>query len=238
MSTPRQEPVDPGRPAPVGRRRLRPEERRKQLVAIGLHELSARPIHALSIDRVAEIAGISRGLLFRYFPTKHDYYVAVVAAASRRLLRAAIPDPDGPDPLRAVLHPFVSFIDRHGDNYQAFFHSGFGSDEQIRAIHDSMRDTMVERVVTAGGFDDDALTRLRLRAWWALVESLAIDRFRTGLLTVDEVVDYAARLLPAALDPPNQKPETKGRGSATSHPEIPRSATAPEPEGRSAAQEW
>ena len=81
-------------------------------MAIGLQELSTRPIHALSIDRVAEIAGISRGLLFRYFPTKQDFYVAVVGAASRRLLRAADPDPDEQDPLRAVLHPFVSFIDR------------------------------------------------------------------------------------------------------------------------------
>ncbi|MDX5454685.1 MAG: TetR/AcrR family transcriptional regulator, partial [Rhodococcus sp. (in: high G+C Gram-positive bacteria)] len=62
------------------RRRLPPEERKRQLVAIGLQELATRPIHALSVDRVAEIAGISRGLLFRYFPTKQDFYVAVVAA--------------------------------------------------------------------------------------------------------------------------------------------------------------
>ncbi|MEU5841000.1 TetR/AcrR family transcriptional regulator [Rhodococcus sp. NPDC047139] len=201
MSTPLQE-------ASKGRRRLPPEERRRQLVAIGLQELSTRPIHALSIDRVAEIAGISRSLLFRYFPTKQDFYVAVVGAASRRLLRAANPDPQEQDPLRAVLRAFVSFIDRHGDNYQAFFHSGFGSDPQIAAIHDSMRDTMVERVVTALNYDDDLLTRIRLRAWWALVESLAIDRFREGMLSVDEVVDYSAALLPAVLNSPLTFPES------------------------------
>ncbi|AYA24470.1 MULTISPECIES: TetR/AcrR family transcriptional regulator [Rhodococcus] len=195
MSTPRQE-------APKGRRRLPPEERRRQLVAIGLQELSTRPIHALSIDRVAEIAGISRGLLFRYFPTKQDFYVAVVGAASRRLLRAADPDPDEQDPLRAVLQPFVSFIDRHGDNYQAFFHSGVGSDPQIRDIHDSMRDTMVERVVAALGCDDTPVTRMRLRAWWALVESLAIDRFHEGTPSIDEIVDYSAALLPTVLTGP------------------------------------
>ena len=201
MSTPRQE-------ASKGRRRLPPEERRRQLVAIGLQELSARPIHALSIDRVAEIAGISRGLLFRYFPTKQDFYIAVVGAASRRLLRAADPDPDEPDPLRAVLHPFVSFVDRHGDNYQAFFHGGFGSDPQIGAIHDSMRDIMVERVVAALGCDDDLPTRIRLRAWWALVESLAIDRFREDVLSVDEVVDCSAALLQTLLDGPITGPES------------------------------
>ena len=191
-----------------GRRRLPPEERRRQLVAIGLQELATRPIHALSIDRVAEIAGISRGLLFRYFPTKQDFYVAVVGAASRRMLRAANPDPGEDDPLRAVLQAFVSFIDRHGDNYQAFFHSGFGSDPQIRAIHDSMRDTMVERIIVAMSGEDGALTRIRLRAWWAFVESLAIDRFRDRILSVDEVVDYAAALLPAVLDGPVTNPES------------------------------
>lgn len=42
------------------RRRLPPEERKRQLVAIGLQELATRPIHALSVDRVAEIAEIGR----------------------------------------------------------------------------------------------------------------------------------------------------------------------------------
>lgn len=95
-----------------------------------------------------------------------------------------------------------SFIDRHGDNYQTFFHSGVGSDPQIRDIHDSMRDTMVERVVAALGCDDTPVTRMRLRAWWAFVESLAIDRFREGTPSVDEVVDCSAALLPAVLAGP------------------------------------
>jgi len=193
MSTPRQE---DGR-----RRRLPPEERRRQLVAIGLQELAARPIHALSIDRVAELAGISRSLLFRYFPTKQDYYVAVVGSAARRLLRAAVPAPGDPDPLRAVLHAFVSFVDRHGDNYQACFHGGYGSDPQIREIHGSMKNTLVDRMIAALGCPDTPLTRIRLRGWWSMVESLAIDRLREPNLSVDDVVDYASTLLPPVLTP-------------------------------------
>lgn len=193
MSTPRQE---DGR-----RRRLPPEERRRQLVAIGLQELAARPIHALSIDRVAELAGISRSLLFRYFPTKQDYYVAVVGSAARRLLRAAVPEPGDPDPLRAVLRAFVSFVDRHGDNYQACFHGGYGSDPQIREIHGSMKNTLVDRVIAALGCPDTPLTRIRLRGWWSMVESLAIDRLREPNLSVDDVVDYASTLLPPVLTP-------------------------------------
>src|SRR4051812_41198050 len=67
------------------RRRLSAEDRRKQLVGIGLMMLRTQPIHELSIDAVAAEAGISRGLLFHYFPTKRDFYVEVMSAAGRRL---------------------------------------------------------------------------------------------------------------------------------------------------------
>jgi AcrR family transcriptional regulator len=180
------------------RRRLPPEERKRQLVAIGLQELAARPIHALSIDLVAEKAGISRGLLFRYFPTKQDYYVAVVGAAARRLLRAAKADPDDAsgEPLRAVVHAFVSFIDRHGANYQSFFHGGFGADPQIQEIREHMKDTMVERTLEATGTQPSPEARMLLRGWWSMVESLAIDRTIEPVFTVDGVVDHALAALP------------------------------------------
>ncbi|AUM19022.1 TetR/AcrR family transcriptional regulator [Rhodococcus ruber] len=200
------------------RRRLPPEERKRQLVAIGLQELATRPIHALSVDRVAEIAGISRGLLFRYFPTKQDFYVAVVAAAARRLLRAAVPDPDDADPLRAVVQPFVAFIDRHGRHYQAFFHGGFGTDPQIRTIHENMRNTMVERTVAAIGVAPTPLVTMQLRGWWSLVESMAMDRLDEPSVSVDDVVDCVTAALAAWCPTP---------GSGSSRPAAPRSAAAP-----------
>ena len=71
-------------------RRVRqdPHERRKQLIGIGLRMLTKRPLHQVTIDEVAAEAGISRSLLFHYFPTKRDYFTEVVRAAGRRLLRA------------------------------------------------------------------------------------------------------------------------------------------------------
>ena len=90
------------------------DDRRKQLVRIGLMMLRTQPIHELSIDAVAGQAGISRGLLFHYFPSKRDYYVAVISAAGRRLLRVTKPDEALPPPeqLRQMLLSFVAFITR------------------------------------------------------------------------------------------------------------------------------
>jgi len=177
-----------------------PEERKRQLVAIGLQELATRPIHALSVDRVAEIAGISRGLLFRYFPTKQDYYAAVVGAAARRLLRAAVPDPGDDDPLRGIVRAFVSFIDRHGRNYQMLFHgAGFGYDPQIREIHENVKTTMAARILDATGTGASTATTMKVCGWWSMVESVAIDRTTEPSVTVDDVVDFALRTLRAVL---------------------------------------
>ena len=48
------------------------------------------------MDDIAAEAGISRGLLFHYFPTKTDFYLACIAAAGRRMLRTTAPDEDLP----------------------------------------------------------------------------------------------------------------------------------------------
>ena len=61
--------------------RLTPDERRRQLLGIGLRMFVDKPVQEVSIDAVAAEAGISRGLLFHYFPTKTAYHQAVVAAA-------------------------------------------------------------------------------------------------------------------------------------------------------------
>src|SRR6476661_1594491 len=82
--------------AAVVRRRLSADERRRQLVAIGLAKIVETPIQDLSMDDIATEAGISRGLLFHYFPTKTDFYLACLAAAGRRILRTTAPDPADP----------------------------------------------------------------------------------------------------------------------------------------------
>ncbi|MDE9366141.1 TetR/AcrR family transcriptional regulator [Luteipulveratus sp. YIM 133132] len=117
------------------RSRLSPDERRRQLVGIGLRRLVERPIQDLPIDEVAAEAGISRGLLFHYFPTKNDFYAAVVAAAGRRVLRTIAPDDgvSGDAALEQLLHRYVEQIGRRRESYLALVHGRgpVGGDEDL-----------------------------------------------------------------------------------------------------------
>jgi AcrR family transcriptional regulator len=109
--------------------RLTADDRRKQLIGIGLRQLTDRPIHELSLDEIAAEAGISRGLLFHYFPTKRDYYTAVVQAAANRLIRQTTPDPDAPpvEQLAQSLDAYVAFVERRREPYLALFRGAAGA---------------------------------------------------------------------------------------------------------------
>ncbi len=170
------------------RRRLSAEDRRKQLVGIGLMMLRTQPIHELSIDAVAAEAGISRGLLFHYFPTKRDFYVEVMSAAGRRLLRVTKPDPTLPaeEQLRQMLLSFVAFVTRRRDSYISFVRGAAGGDVFVVEVYAATRAGLTTRVLDLLGEpiqEPASPIRMTVHAWLAYVEDLTIEW--SGLLEPD-----------------------------------------------------
>ena len=162
--------------------RLSAEDRKKQLVKIGLMMLRTQPIHELSIDAIAGQAGISRGLLFHYFPSKRDYYVAVISAAGRRLLRVTKPDESLPpeEKLREMLMQFVAFISRRRTAYISFVRGAAGGDDYAVEVYDETRAGLTKRILTYIATpevaDEPASPEyMRIHAWLAYAEDLAIE---------------------------------------------------------------
>ncbi|GAA2833105.1 TetR/AcrR family transcriptional regulator [Kribbella solani] len=162
--------------------RLSAEDRKKQLVKIGLMMLRTKPIHELSIDAIAGQAGISRGLLFHYFPSKRDYYVAVISAAGRRLLRVTKADESLPpeEQLREMLVQFVAFIARRRPAYISFVRGAAGGDDYAVEVYDETRAGLTKRILTYIGTPEvaDAPTSpeyLRIHAWLSYTEDLALE---------------------------------------------------------------
>ncbi len=184
--------------------RLSAEDRKKQLVRIGLMMLRTQPIHELSIDAIAGQAGISRGLLFHYFPSKRDYYVAVISAAGRRLLRVTKPDeslpPEGK--LREMLTQFVAFIARRRPAYISFVRGAAGGDVFAVEVYDETRAGLTKRILTYIGTPevaDEPASReyMLVHAWLAYAEDLAIE---WSGLAEDERPYSAEHLVDHAID--------------------------------------
>ena len=86
----------------MARVRLDPEARRAQLVAIAYRLLEERGLDSVSVEDVADAAGVSRSLVYAYFGDRDglvaEVYLAVEGNLRRRALRGAVRCPGGRQP--------------------------------------------------------------------------------------------------------------------------------------------
>jgi AcrR family transcriptional regulator len=154
---------------------MTPDDRRRQLVGIGLRKFVERPVQDLSLDEVAAEAGVSRGLLFHYFPTKTDYHRAVVDAARRRVARNVSPDEGlaGDAAVRQVVERFLDQVARRRESYVALV---LGQAPIARATGADPVETVrehVARVVVAATDLPDAVWPA-VHGWVAYLEDRAL----------------------------------------------------------------
>ena len=157
--------------------RMTADARRAQLIEIGWELLQSRPIHELPLDEVAAAAGISRTLLFHYFPTKADFYFAVVSTMGERLLRPPrLPEGLGPaERIRTLVDGFVRLVERNRMSYTALVRGAGGGDQRIVELIADTRDALVPRWLDAAGCPDaSALTTLTVRGWLVGMEETVI----------------------------------------------------------------
>jgi AcrR family transcriptional regulator len=162
-------------PAP---RRLLNDERRQQLLALGRELFGQRPYDGVSIDEIARLAGISKGLVYHYFPTKRDFYVATVQEAARVLVETVNPNRSllPVERLERGLDAFLDYVERHAVAYAALLRSGVGADPEAAEIVDATREHFA-RLVMEGILVEDPppLVRAALRGWIGLVEAATLD---------------------------------------------------------------
>ncbi len=190
--------------AATATRRLSPEQRRAQLVAIGMRLIERSSFDAVPIDRVAEEAGISRSLLFHYFPTKRDFQVAVAQAAADELLAATEPDDSLPpgDRLRASLEAFVSYVSTRGEAFTSLVRGTAGGDPALRDVFERAHTVVATRVLSGLGVDEDTettLLRVAVRGWIAFLEEAIVVWLATGAAAQEQFVPVLEAALVAAV---------------------------------------
>ena len=184
------------------RSRLSPEARRAQLIELGVEMLATRRLDELSVELIAQTAGISRGLLFHYFSSKHEFHVEVARAAAAEMLRRTEPDPAlAPvEALRAALTSFIAYVEENPDNYKSLVRGAASGDADMRTIFDATRATMARRivdVVAAQGLAVSPRVSLAIAGWVAFVEECVVRWIDTGTVSRDALLDLLTKSLPA-----------------------------------------
>src|SRR5688572_2802564 len=114
------------------RQRLDVDERRAQLVELGLSHFGGKAYDEVSIDDIAQAAGISKGLLYHYFPTKRAFYVACVRSAAAHLF-AMTETPEDTPPLERLtrgLDAYLDYVRAHRRAYATLMRSGAAVDRE------------------------------------------------------------------------------------------------------------
>src|SRR4051812_49880225 len=91
------------------RTRLDPARRREQLLDLGVELLSVRRLEDLSIDALADVAGISRGVLYPYFSNKRGFHLAVLRRMADQVFQITAPVEDLP-PLEQLARPLRAHL--------------------------------------------------------------------------------------------------------------------------------
>jgi len=186
------------------RRRLSPEQRRKQLLEIGARLFAERPYDQVWIEEVAERAEISRGLLYHYFPTKRDFFAAVIRAESSRLPQLADADPTLPvaERLNAGLDLFLHYVETHEHSYRAVHRGAASADPDIRAIVRDSNAELERRILANLGPNnhDTELLHVAIRGWLAFTITTCLDWLDRRTITREQLGQLCARTLLGALD--------------------------------------
>jgi AcrR family transcriptional regulator len=181
--------------------RLAPETRRALLIDVGRRLFLERPYDDLSMDEVAVLGGVSKGLLYHYFPTKRDFYMAVLSSAVDEMIEIVRPRPGlaPADQLRISLEGYLAYVEEHAAAYRAVLRGGIGSDPRVVAIADRFRDTAYGLILTAAPAPVTDRLALAVRGWIGFVEAVSLEWLRTGKPPRSELVELLIETLTAAL---------------------------------------
>ena len=194
-------------------RRLGVDARRRQLLERGAELFTANRYDELSMSRIATEVGISKSLLYHYFPSKRAFFEATLGAWADELRERTAPDPElePAAQLAGSLDAFLALVEENADAYRNLMESATGAAE-IRELVAEVRRQTAERIL-AGLYGEGAPPRARtaVSGWLWFMDGACLDWVEHRDIDRDELRDLLLGVLMGALvaagAPPQLGPE-------------------------------
>ena len=140
-------------------KRLPREQRRLQLLDCALKVFVAQGYHNASMDDIAEVAQVSKPVLYQHFPGKHELFLDLLETHLGQLeemLTAALASTeDNKERVSATMTAFFEFIDRKDEAYRLLFASGMDNDDAVSLrmgrFHDAVAGAIAEVIADDTG---------------------------------------------------------------------------------------
>ena len=188
--------------------RLENDERRRRLLELGTRLFTEHAYDEISMSRIAREAGISKALLYHYFPSKQDYFMATLAGGAEALRARVEPDPALPpaQALASALDAYLAWIEDNSEAYAKLFRSAAGVPE-VRDLVEAVRVGTADRILAGLGATDNPRARIAVHGWLWFMDGACLEWIAHRDLTRAELHGLllgtlAGALLAAGVDLP------------------------------------
>jgi len=156
--------------------RLENDERRRRLLELGAKLFTEHAYDEISMSQIARAAGISKALLYHYFPSKRDYFIATLAGGAEELRRRVEPDPRLPpaEALAASVEAYLAWIEENAEAYEKLFPSAAAVPE-VRELVEGVRSATADRILEGIGAAGNPRARTAVRGWLWFMDGACLD---------------------------------------------------------------
>jgi AcrR family transcriptional regulator len=117
--------------------RLPRQERRAQLLDAAREAFVAQGYHAAGMDGIAELAGVSKPVLYQHFPGKLELYLALLDASCDDIIdncrRALSSTQDNKQRVAAAIDAFFGYVASETGAFRLVFESDLTNEPAVRA---------------------------------------------------------------------------------------------------------
>lgn len=187
------------------RQRLTPDQRRAQLLDVAATLFAAQPYEDVTMEEIAERAGVSRALLYRHFPGKRELFAALYAQVAGQLLAST-----RVDPAETFTEQLTEGLDAHIAYFAENRHTvlaanrALAGDLVIQTIITDELDALREKllgVLPVTGSRERAAVSGVLKSWLVFVQVLCLDWLVEETCTREELRDVCIGAAVGALRP-------------------------------------
>jgi AcrR family transcriptional regulator len=129
---------------------MRAPERRAQLLEVARRAFATAGYHAVSMEEVAEQAGVTKPILYDHFPSKKDLYLALLDEdlnALHGMIEEALASPQGNrERIRGSFQAYFDFVAGQADGFRLLMQETVGAEREFRDRVLSFRDRVLREV--------------------------------------------------------------------------------------------
>jgi AcrR family transcriptional regulator len=182
--------------------RLQVDERRRQLLDAGAALFAAHAYEEISMRDIAKAAGVSKPLLYHYFPSKIDLFKAAVAEKAAELQRVIEPTGEGTplEQLSGTLDAYLAWIEANQVTWSKLVQSAAALPEARELVEGFRQRTMNMALarLTGGGQRRPAL-RTAIKGWLGYMDAAILDWTEARDLSREQLRDLLIAAFGAAL---------------------------------------